>query len=386
MSEDPNVTVLAAAAWLEERAAEEGAQYGPLLLLKPPSAWRRLMRSDERYRGYGTLKFLLEKAREKFDSEPTVAHQITAAVLHFVADARGPSRVHETGLRGLAWKEHATTCEKVGDLRAALRAAERAIDIYGTLPALLFDQTRARLVACKIHREMGNTDRALQLARECAVVFREHGSLTFTNMARLFEGGVLCTLKRYREALDIFTGVMEHAERERDTLTVARCLQNAAECARELGDLKGARDLYPRALDRFESLQMPTETTRVRWGYALTLAAEGKIASAVSELFIVRAMYLHLGMNSHAASAALDIVRIRFDVDQDIRELCTELVRVFTEAGLTQNAIEALAYLRETAREGRLTATTINRVRTYFSELSAKPMLQFVPARGSEDG
>jgi hypothetical protein len=29
------------------------------------------MRSDQRYRSYGTLKYLLGRAREKFETEPT---------------------------------------------------------------------------------------------------------------------------------------------------------------------------------------------------------------------------------------------------------------------------------------------------------------------------
>ncbi|HEX8252933.1 MAG TPA: hypothetical protein VF846_07300, partial [Thermoanaerobaculia bacterium] len=138
-------------------AAEEGAKYGPLLLEHPPGTWRRLMRRDPHYRSFGTLRFLLDTARERWESEPTFAHQLTSAVIDFVDDAAGPSRIHEIGLRGLAHKEHANACETIGDLRAALAAAEHAVEIYGESSALLFDQTRARLVVCKVLRELGET-------------------------------------------------------------------------------------------------------------------------------------------------------------------------------------------------------------------------------------
>jgi tetratricopeptide (TPR) repeat protein len=205
-------------------------------------------------------------------------------------------------------------------------------------------------------------------------------------MARMFEAGVLFTTKRFAEAFEIFHDVMAQAELDGDTLTVARCLQNTAQCARELGDLDAARDLYPRALKHFEELNAEGDANCSRWGLAVTLAAAGKVPYAVSELYKVRAVFLSLGMNAHAASAALDIVRIKFDAGEDVRELCVELVPLFTEAGLTQNAIEALAYIREQAKHGRLTTKKITRARNYFEELATKPMLLFARPRDEEEG
>src|SRR6266542_4298529 len=159
---------------LADLAAREGAKYGPLLLQQRPGTWRAMMRSDPHYRSYGTLKFLLE---------------------------------------------HANACEKVGDFRAALAAAEDAIRIYDDAPTLLFDQTRARMVVSKILREIGEIDRAMELARECAATFAEFGQPSFTNMARMFEANVLFSSKRYAEALTIFTDVSTKAEEEGDRVT-----------------------------------------------------------------------------------------------------------------------------------------------------------------------
>jgi tetratricopeptide (TPR) repeat protein len=371
-----------------ELAAAEGMRYGPELLLASPGEWRGMMRRDPHLRSWGTLKFLLEQARARFETEPTVAREITAAVLDFVDHAVGPSVIHTIGLRGLARKEHANACEKTGDLHNALHFAEAAVEVYHReTGALLFDETRAKLVVCKVLREMGETDRAMQLARECAQTFADFGNLTYRNMARMFEAGVLFTCRRFHEALSIFQDVMATAEAEADIPTVARCLQCAAECARELGDLDGARDLYPRALGHFEALNLPSDANCTRWALALTLAAIGKVRLAVSELYKVRAVFLGLGMNSHAACAAMDIARIRFERGEDVRDLCAELVPLLTGAGLTQNALEALAYIRQQAHQGNLTTNKIVRVRTYFDQLATKPLLLFVrPPTDEEEG
>jgi tetratricopeptide (TPR) repeat protein len=385
-SERGGVARIVDVALLEHLAGEEGQTYGPLLLAEPPSRWRGMMRGDPHYRSFGTLRFLLHDAHEKIECQPSIAREITSAVLLFVDEAKGPSRIHEIGLRGLARKEHANVLEYTGDLRVALKYAERAIAIYEEVPSLHFDQTKARLVACHIHRDLGHTGKALEIARECAGIFRDYADSAYRVMARMSEGIVLFARKDFAEALALFTDLAEEAEREGDKLTLARALQNGAECARELEDLKAARNLYPRALALFEELERPTEAARVRWGSALALAADGVIYTATSELYKVRAVYLQLGANVSAATAGLDLVRVSFDAGHDVRELASELVVTLTEAGLTQYAVEALAYVREEAKAGSLTSKKITAVRTYFGELARSPTLLFLRPAESEEG
>jgi tetratricopeptide (TPR) repeat protein len=376
--------------WFERIALLDDAKrraYGPLLLGALPGTWRKKMRDDHHYRGYGTLLFLLERARDKFSTEPTVAYEITSVVRDFVNEIDdAPSHIAAIWIRGLAWKEHANAALQRGEVREALQAAERSAEIFDSTAALVFDRTRARLVICKVLRELGEVTRAMEIARECTAIFLDYGDFPSANMARWFEAGVLFSSKRFADALDVFMDVMAQAELDGDKTTVAKCLLAAAECARELGDLGSARDLYPRALALYEELDIRDDANRVRWGYALTLASEGKVAAAVSELFMVRAVFLSLGMNSQAACAALDVVRLRFDAGEDVREVCAELVTTFTAAGMAQNAIEALAYLREGAKNATLTTMKIVRLRTYFDELSSKPTLLFARPPENEEG
>jgi tetratricopeptide (TPR) repeat protein len=363
----------------------EGMMYGPRLLAESPSRWRRLMRREPHYRSFGTLQFLLSEARQRIVTRPSGAREITSAVLEFVDEVTAPSTVHKTALRGLAWKEHASALEYSGDLDEALRAAERSVEVYGESSLLTFAQTRAKLVACNIHRDLGDSERALLIARECATIFRDYASTAERALARLCEGNVLCSLKRFPEALALFREVVAEAERTNDRLMLARALQSTAECASEMGDIEGARDLYARALAMFNELELVNEATRARWRYGRCLAAQGKASFAVSELYHVRAVLLSLGMKTDAAMVGLDVVRTRFDAGEGVRALCAELVTTFTEAGLAQNAIEALAYLRGQARRDAVTAAKIERVRTYFSELARKPSLVFANRRDEED-
>lgn len=81
----------------------------------------------------------------------------------------------------------------------------------------------------------------------------------------------------------------------------------------------------------------------------------------------------------------MDIARFKFDAGEDVRHLCSELVPLLTTAGLTQNAIEALAYIREQAYQGHLTRKKLVRARTYFDQLATRPLLLFARPRENEE-
>jgi hypothetical protein len=79
-------------------------------------------------------------------------------------------------------------------------------------------------------------------------------------------------------------------------------------------------------------------------------------------------------------------VRLKFDHGEDVRDLCAEIIQVLTAAGLTQNAIEALAYLREQAKQRSLSQTKISRVRTFFDQLEKRPAQLFARPAEEEEG
>lgn len=366
-------------------ALAEGSRHATSLLELPPSSWRRKMREVAAYRSYGTLRHILQVARDKFQTEPSVALQITSVTLEFVdriSDA--PSHVHLQGIRGLARKEHANALRITGDLRQALKCARASVEIYSECGALEFDAAKSKLVSAQILDEMGDSDAAVALVNECIVKFEEYSESTYRIMARMTLGNIQFRRKQFKQALSIFRDVVEQAEREENIHMLARGLHNAAEAARELGDIQAAREIYPRVIKYMTTLGLTTDLPRVTWGYALTLVAEGKLGTAISEIYKVRNLYLHLGMNLDAATAELEIVRIKLQLGEDVVDYCSQLVETFARAGAAQNALEAFAYLREQAAAGQLTLAKIESVRIFAAELPKKPNLRFVRPESHE--
>ena len=367
-----------AASWL--RAEEEaGLRFGPDLLALPTATWRSEMQRDPNLRRYGTLQYVLKIIREDLFHNPVRARERAAVVVRFADQVEAPIEQCKVATAGLAWKELANALRYVGEFADALEAAERSYEAFSSIGALRADAAKAQLVEALVRRELGEHDRALALARACAVVFRDSAESEALVHARMTEALVLSDCKQHKRALAILSETAADAERRGDRHTLAICLHNSADCARALGDIAAAKKFDARALKHFEDLGTTVEKPRIRWAHALDMASEGQMPQAVSELYLCRAELLALGMNTDAACCNLDVVRIRHECGEDVTATCAELVETFTKAGMIQSAIEALAYIREQARHGTLSAPKILQVRDFICEATKGPWRLFLP-------
>ncbi|MDP9191108.1 MAG: hypothetical protein M3P06_05340 [Acidobacteriota bacterium] len=367
-----------AIAWLAAEQ-EAGRQYGNILLGMATGTWRSEMNRDENLRRYGTLRFLLEIIRNDILQYPKQACERAAVVVEYTEEVEVPSAHYYYFLGGLAWKEYASALQYAGDLKEALKAARRSRATFSMAGSLACDAAKAHLVEALVQRELGDLDAALSIATACAQTFRDHADSEAYMHARMTEALLLSDTKRFDEAMAILTDTGRDAEKRGDKRTLAICLHNSAEAARALGDLPTARRLDALALTHFEALGTTVEKPRIRWMEARALADEGQVSAAILQLRITRSEFLSLGMNGSAAICGLDIVRFRYDRDEDVTSECAELIETLTASGMTQRAIEALAYLREQARRGTVSIEKIEAVQTYVTEAAKGHARMFVP-------
>lgn len=366
-----------ARAWL---AAEKkaGKQYGPLLIGLAAGRWRSEMNRDENLRRYGTLRFLLDAIRNELFQYPIRAREHAAVVIEYTEEIDAPSPHYYNLLGGLAWKEYANALRYTGEFPLALDAAKRSRAIYGN-GSLACEAAKAHLVEALVQRELGDLDAVLTIANECARIFRDHEDSEAYMHARMTQALVFSDTKRFNEAMEVLAETGKDAEKRGDRHTLAICLHNSADCARALGERKTARELDALALTHFEHLGTTVEKPMIRWNEAKALADEGRVSTAILELYVTRSELLALGMNGSAADCGLDVVRLRFERGEDVTAECTELIETLTRAGMIQPAIEALAYLREQARSGSVSAEKIVLVREFVSDVVQGPTRMFVP-------
>lgn len=366
------------ASWLKAARAE-GEEFGPKLLALPVANWREEMNAEPRLRSYGTLAFLLDAIHGDLQEHPARAFERIVVVREYVDAASAPTPSFLIWLSGVAWREYANALRLTNNPKAAVDAAAHARMIFDAAPGFGFEAGKAQLVQAQAARMVGDFDVAYRLARCAAASFREYQEHAYYEMARITEAWILFGRGQYREALSIFSETANDAERRGDKRGLAICLHDAAECARALGDEEHGRDLSTRAVELLNKVGNATDAPRVRWAHALDIAKLGRVREGVSELFKVRAEFLALGMNTDAAVASLDVVRLKLQLNDEVTTLCAELVRTFSEAGMTAHAIEALAYLREEAKRGSITTQKIDHVRTHIRETARMPALLFAP-------
>jgi len=367
-----------ARAWLasEEKA---GRQYGPLLVGMATGRWRSEMSQDENLRRYGTLRFILDAVRNELFQYPIQARERAAVVIDYVEEVDTPSHHYYHFLGGLAWKEYANALRYAGEFPMALEAARRSRMIFGSVGSLACDAAKAHLVEALVHREFGDLDAVLAIANECARVFRDYEDAEAYMHARMTQALVLSDTRRFTEAMEILAETGRDAEKRGDKHTLAICLHNSADCARALGERKTARELDALALAHFEHLGTTVEKPMIRWNEAKALVDEGRVSTAILELYVTRSEFLALGMNGSAADCGLDIVRLRFDRGEDVTAECSELVETLTKAGMIQPAIEALAYLREQARHRTVSTEKIEAVQLFVREAAHGQARMFLP-------
>jgi tetratricopeptide (TPR) repeat protein len=367
-----------ARAWLEGEI-EAGREHAPRLLAMRVGEWRQAMEEEEDLRRYGTLRRILEVIREDLFTNPERARERASIVIAFAPRAYVPNPQYGIGIVGLAWKEYANALRYAGENKDAIEAARKAYAMFDRHGSFACEAAKARLIEALVLRETGERDKVLTIARACARVFRDYADAGALVQARMTEALVLADAKQYRAARAILAETAADAEGRGDHHTLAICLHNSAEYARALGDRAAAADLDARALKHFEELGTTVEKPRVRWTHALSLADEGRISEAILELYKTTAEFIALGMNGDAACCGLDVVRLRFERGQDVSTMCVDLVDQFTKGGMTQNAIEALAYLREEAHRHTISIPKIRHVRDYVLEASRGPARAFLP-------
>ncbi|HUP61367.1 MAG TPA: hypothetical protein VNA69_13200 [Thermoanaerobaculia bacterium] len=367
---------------LEEEAGEE---FGPVLIGLPTGTWRSEMDRDSDLRRYGTLRYVLRVIREDLFQHPARARERAAVIVDYAARVEVFVEQHRVGLAGLAWKEYANALRCTGEFDKAIDAARRSCDILSAFGSFACDAAKAKLTEALVHRERGNLEAVLFIARMCAKVFRDYSDSEAYVQARMTEALALSDAKRHKEAMRIFAETAVDAEERDDRHALAICLHNAADCARALGDRTAARELDARALSHSEYLGA-IERPHIRWTYAMTLAEDNRVNAAISELYLARGECLALGMNALAACYGLDIVRLKFDRGDDVTASCSELVDEFARRGMMQSAIEALAYLREEAIRHTITPQKIQYIREFVSETAKAPLRLFAPPVDDEGG
>jgi tetratricopeptide (TPR) repeat protein len=329
----------------------------------------------------GVLEYMLDAAHEELDREPKRARRYTDLVLAHIGRVhvpRGAEPFIEL-LHAQAWKEHGNALHTLGDLPGALTATRQGIGALGANPAYTLERADLELLEAHIHHDQGDWEMALARVRACAAQFRAHGDMRRAVRARTTEGGFLYERRHYAEAEHAWRAASDDAARANDEETRVRLANNLGHCAVQRGDYTTASAYFTTALVGFDTLGMEADRQRALWGFASILAKTDQVPEAIAQLNAVQADFLAREMVLDAALVTLAIVELLVKVDRValFPSVCKNLVETFANAGMTANALIALAYLEECAHRRTVTSEEVERVRAFVHALADDPSAEF---------
>ena len=140
---------------------------------------------------------------------------------------------------------------------------------------------------------------------------------------------------------------------------------------------------YQVAEEMLEELGVKPEATRVRAHVAVLLASQGHLAEAKRRLRQTIAEFENFEMRVDAVISGISLAEVLLVEDefQEVVVLCERAIEQFRASGASKmsEALVALTYLQEAARQKRATVAVARHVKKYLEQIPTRPNLLFAP-------
>jgi tetratricopeptide (TPR) repeat protein len=348
--------------------------------------WEALV-NEQDFRTGGVVRRLCETAHEVCARVPSEALKLSRAAIAIsttLSDDFYPARA-VSALRGVAWKELANASRYLDQFDEALEALAQADKSYRELASPELDLAIVDAIRAFVLMETQDLDGAEKCGKRALDTFRHLGQdsrslYTLTNQA---------FIHRYRGefelAIEINGRVLTLAEEAYDPTWKAVAKTNLAWCYLESGKLPEASRLFRAAKAGCTELGFVSDVTRCDWGLALVSRDLGNHREALGELLIVSRAFAEQQIVADSATAMVDAFEVMLALDEpaEIEQLATGLVATLTEAHQMENALTALAYIKEAAARKSVTPEILSAAHTFLRRVDRHPNLTFAPPHPS---
>jgi tetratricopeptide (TPR) repeat protein len=369
---------------LAKETSDAERSLGQLVANPLPFIWKDVSRKRG-FRTAGAVRVLCLAANDTCERDPLHALNLADAAIAIAASFSEAEhflgiKVHQ--LLGNAWKERANALRYLGRFPAALDALDQAKRAYEKAEANPSDLAVLLYMRGVVFSRSARPVEAEKCADEAAKVFHATGDGVRYLHARMLRATVRYFQQDYAGARDDYRTLLVEARGEGDDLLAARLSSAAARCELELGETKSAELALLNALRVFEHNNMVTEVARIHWALARVPLVEGRFAIAIVKLRTSRLEAERLGLANVAAYVTLDLIEALVATDPrlpEVQKLCRDVFTTFKASGMLNEALTALAYLREATRTRTVTPQKVRKVRRFLTQLEDQPALRFDP-------
>jgi len=370
------------AARVEAEDREAETLLMPLLSSPLATAWNDVG-SAKRFRTGGVARRLSAHAHSICEDRPLDAltfAEAAVSIAELLSDDLYPGHaVYE--IRGTAWKECANAQMLLGRFAAALQSLDRAERAYRHLASPSLGLASAALVRAGVYYAQQKLDDAANIAEQAEHGFLHLGDEERRIAALFLRASIKYEARNLDEAASMFRHVIDYAQSSEQSRWSARGYSALASCEILRGNLNEASMHLNNALALLRAVGPVIERIRAEWAIARIILQSGMLKDAIHKLDDVIVEFERLGVFHDAALASLHKAEALLALGEmkSIVPLATRLFRVFADAGMLTGALTAIAYVKEAAANGELTAGDLEHVRMFLQRAERQPDLLFVP-------
>jgi len=366
---------------IDEEAAAARALLAPLLA-SPVRFRNARVEEVPHFHTTSTVAALYREARKLSERQPQFALLVVNAAVS-IATKLATARTLRSNLHfGRAYLERGWILFLIGRYNDAEQSLDRAESIYDQEPeATGWDLAWVWLIRANIYVESERMGPARLLALAAARQFHIFGDLVMYLNARLLIAIVLSEEGDHRASVEVSEEIIRITRERRDTLLLARALQNCAETHLLLREFDKALPLYLEAYAIWDELGLEVERIRTSWSLATLDTEMGRLENGIQRLDETYRAFEALGVVNDAALVRMELSEalLRAGRPETVPDLLRDAAVNFASEGMMRNARIALAYLHEAIEQNRLSADLVRHVRTYIEHLPFQPTLAFVP-------
>ena len=334
------------------------------------------------WRTAGFVQELTSIASDILESNPreSLAYaQLALAIATSISSGTYPVPV-QAQVEGAAWKEIGTAHRYLGEFEAALRAYDAAQRCFGGANTLAQDAAIVELARAIVLVDLDRHDEALRLLDSIAPVLRGFEDHRHVVQVRQLTATIYYLENRFDDARVELEDAINDVRFD-DVYTRAGMTSTLGLIYGKLGRVDDAFAHLHKARAVLADLGMTGEVNRTDWALATTILETGDYARAIEILRVVRNTFLSLSMAQEAGLVGLDLADSLIAAARmsEAREIVEASLAQFIAAKQNQNAITAVAYLRDILPTASSPRKAVDHVKKYLKRLSFEPAQIFLP-------
>ncbi|HJX29760.1 MAG TPA: hypothetical protein VJ885_17800 [Thermoanaerobaculia bacterium] len=346
---------------------------------------RLLIRNSPRFRTWGLLELLIERAAEMAVNDPEASEGLGFLGLD-LGERLDPASYCAGAIQDLqarAWAYIANARRLKSDFHRAEEAFLKAESylVKGSqdpVERALYLDLRSSLL-----RAQRRFDEALKVLSEAAAIFRQHGhphragrSLVKMSTVHHCAGDVVGAIPLLFKALRLI-------DPEKEPRLLLSAHHNLIDDLAEAGCFIEAQKLYRQTLPLYRDFPDASTQNRRKWVKGKIFLGLGQVQRAESLFLAAREGFITDGVSYDVALVSLDLASVyaRQGRTSDLRRIAEEMLPIFSSLQIQREALAALSFLRQALDAEKASVEVVSRVAEFFRRAQYDSGLRFeVPA------